>query len=69
MSHNDFVNNPLEYWLFLFPSSTREKPRFSALAEAILCQAADLAAVVTAIPSAFSILHATGLRLDAVVRY
>ena len=65
MPYTDFIANPLEYWLSLFPSSTREKLRFSALAEAILRQAADLAAVVAAIPSAFSILHATGLQLDA----
>lgn len=65
MNHNDFIANPLEYWMSLFPSATREKPRFSALAETILRQAADLAAVVTAIPSAFSILNATGTQLDA----
>lgn len=65
MPHNNFISNPLEYWMSLFPSSTREKPRFSALAEAILRQAVDLAAVVTAIPSAFSILQATGSQLDA----
>lgn len=66
MNHNDFISNPLDYWMRLFPSATREKPRFSTLAEAILRQAADLAAIATVIPSAFSILHATGLRLDAV---
>ena len=36
MTHNDFISNPLEFWMSLFPSATREKPRFSALAEAIL---------------------------------
>lgn len=65
MTHNDFISNPLEFWMSLFPSATREKPRFSALAEAILRQAADLAAVVKAIPPAFSILQATGSQLDA----
>jgi len=38
MTHNDFISNPLEFWMSLFPSATREKPRFSALAEAILRQ-------------------------------
>lgn len=66
MNHNDFISNPLEYWMSLFPAATREKPRFSALAEAILRQVADLVAVVTAISSAFSILQATGSQLDAV---
>ena len=65
MNHNDFISNPLEYWMSLFPSASREKPRFSALAEVILRQAADLAAVVKAIPPAFSILQATGTQLDA----
>ena len=65
MTHNDFISNPLEFWMSLFPSATREKPRFSALAEAILRQAADLAAVEKAIPPAFSILQATGSQLDA----
>lgn len=65
MLHLDFIANPLEYWMSLFPSATREKPRFSVLAEAILRQAADLATVVAAIPSAFSILHAAGSQLDA----
>ena len=31
-------------YLSLFPGATREKPRFMALAEAVLAQAADLAA-------------------------
>ena len=26
MTHNDFISNPLEFWMSLFPSATREKP-------------------------------------------
>ena len=38
----------LNTYIFLFPGATREKPRFMALAEAVLAQAADLAALAAA---------------------
>ena len=60
-----FSENPLAFWLSLFPAASREKPKFSALAEALLRQAADLANITPAIPPAFSAAHAQGNQLDA----
>ena len=41
----------LNTYIFLFPGVTREKPRFMALAEAVLAQAADrVFLVVSGIP-------------------
>ena len=53
-------------YLSLFPGATREKPRFMALAEAVLRQAADLQALVLLLPAAYSLDHAVGLQLDAL---
>ena len=53
-------------YLSLFPGATREKPRFMALAEAVLAQAADLAALVLALPEAYSLGHAAGRQLDCL---
>ena len=54
----------LSDYLALFPGYTREKPRFMALAEAVLRQAADFAPVIAALGSAFSLDGAVGVRLD-----
>ncbi|MBQ9345760.1 MAG: hypothetical protein IJT94_00285 [Oscillibacter sp.] len=48
----------------LFTPSVRELPRFSALAEAVLKQASDLAACAEALPEAFSLQGAEGVQLD-----
>ena len=50
----------------LFPAYTRRKPRFCALAQAILSQAQDLESTIRAIPAAFSPEGAAGTRLDAL---
>lgn len=50
----------------LFPGSSREKPKFMALAEAVLGQCMDLAAVTAALPAGFSVAEAVGVQLDAV---
>ena len=64
--HNFFNENPLAYWLSLFPSVSRARPRQTALAEAILRQAADLAALAQAIVPGFSFTAAQGGQLDAL---
>ncbi len=56
----------LSYYLSLFPSYSRSLPRFSALAEAVLRQAADLIALVPELESGFSFAHASGVLLDAL---
>lgn len=56
----------LNDYLALFPGSTREKPRFMALAAAVLQQAADLQAVVSQINEAFAPQTANGAQLDAL---
>ena len=53
-------------YLSLFPGATREKPRFMALVQAVLTQAADLAALVLALPEAYSLGHAAGRQLDCL---
>ena len=50
----------------LFPGSSRGKPKFMALAEAVLGQCMDLAAVTAALPAGFSAASAVGVQLDAV---
>ena len=50
----------------LFPAFMREKPRYAALARAILSQVTDLMAVIQAIPAAYSPDSAEGIQLDAV---
>lgn len=48
----------------LFPGATREKPRFKALAEAVLRQAAELITVTEQMPAARSLEYAEGAQLD-----
>ena len=48
----------------LFPGVTREKPRFMALAETVLRQAADLMSLTAALQSGFSVGEAAGVQLD-----
>ena len=56
----------LAFYLALFPAFSREKPRFAALAEAVLRQAADLIALVPQLASGFSFALAEGIQLDAL---
>ena len=53
-------------YLSLFPGATREKPRFMALAQAVLAQAADLMALVAGMPEAYSLGFAVGKQLDCL---
>ena len=54
-------------YLEMFPAATREKPRFMALAGALLTQAAELLALVqTGIPAAYDLETASGAQLDAL---
>ena len=53
-------------YLSLFPAYVRNKPRFMALAEAILRQAADLMTLVQSIVPGFSFASAVGEQLDAL---
>ena len=54
----------LSDYLDLFPGSSREKPRFMALAETVLRQAVDLQAAVASLQGAFSFAEAEGKQLD-----
>ena len=54
----------LSDYLALFPGAAREKPRYMALAEAVLRQAADMIPLVQALCSAFSVDAAEGVQLD-----
>ena len=56
----------LAYYLSLFPAFSREKARFSALAEAVLRQVTDLMALVPEVASGFSFASAAGVQLDAL---
>ena len=51
-------------YMNLFPAASRDLPRFSALAAAVLRQAEDLIAVIPSLTEAFS-LSASGTGLDA----
>ena len=53
-------------YLALFPPSSLSMSRFSALAEDILRQAADLQAVIPFLESGFSVASAAGAHLDAL---
>ncbi len=53
-------------YMSLFPSASRDLPRFSALAQAVLSQVNDLIAVVAAFPAAFSVSGAAGAQLDDI---
>ena len=55
-----------EKYLTLFPGASRDKPRFMALAEAVLRQVTDLMALVGEIQPGFSFAFAEGAQLDAV---
>ena len=55
----------LSDYLNLFPGASREKARFMALAEAVLTQADDLAALAVSLPQGFTALQAEGSQLDA----
>ena len=56
----------LSDYLSLFPSSEWEKPRFMALAEAVLQQALDLLPLIASLQSGFSFASAEGKQLDAI---
>lgn len=53
-------------WLSLFPGASRDRPRFVALAEAILRQAEDLAALTAQMQAGFSFARAEGIQLDQI---
>ena len=53
-------------YLSIFPGFTREKPRFIAVASALLQQVMDLQTVVAELNAAFSPAYALGAQLDAL---
>lgn len=53
-------------YISLFPGSSREKPKFMALAAAVLRQATDLITLAQNIAPRFSVGSAVGVQLDAV---
>ena len=56
----------MDDYLSLFPGSTREKPRFMAVASAALQQVIDLQATVEELNAAFAPASAQGAQLDAL---
>ena len=56
----------LKDYMNLFPAFSREKPRFAALAEAVLRQVTDLMALAPQLASGFSFASAEGIQLDAL---
>ena len=57
----------ISYYLSLFPASSREKPRFVALASAVLSQAAELLSLIQSdIPSSYDLDSAAGSQLDTL---
>ncbi len=56
----------LNDYLSLFPGASREKPKFMALAEAVLSQVTDLMALVAQMQSGFSFATAVGKQLDQI---
>ena len=56
----------LNGYLALFPGASREKPRFMALAQAVLQQVVDLMTLIETIQSGFSFASAVGSQLDAI---
>ena len=56
----------LSEYLSLFPGASREKPRFMALAEAVLSQAVNMASLVASLQPGFSFALAEGAQLDAL---
>ncbi len=55
----------MEY-MTLFPGYIRDKPRFAALASAVLQQVYELMALVPSLESGFSVGQAVGVQLDAL---
>ena len=53
-------------YLSLFPGSVQEKPKFMALAAAVLRQAEDLITLAQSIAPGFSVGTAAGIQLDAI---
>ena len=53
-------------WLSLFPGASRDRPRFMALAEAVLRQVIDLLPLVAQLQSGFSFAEAEGIQLDQI---
>ena len=53
-------------YLSLVPGASRGKPRFMALAEAVLSQVMDLMALTVNLQSVFSVAGAEGIQLDAI---
>ena len=53
-------------YMTLFPGYIRDKPRFAALAAAVLQQVNELMALVPELESGFSVAHAVGAQLDAL---
>ena len=54
----------LSDYLTLFPGSTREHPRFMALAEAVLAQVTDLQDLAASMQEDYSLSAAAGVQLD-----
>ena len=53
-------------YMTLFPAHTRDLPRFSAMAQAILAQAEELITLIPALASGFSVSDAVGPQLDVL---
>ena len=53
-------------YMTLLPGYTRDKPRFAALAAAVLQQVNELMALVPELESGFSVGQAVGVQLDAL---
>ena len=60
------MNCEFSDYLSLFPASSRERPRFMALAEAVLRQAADLMSLAAALQPGYSFARAEGTQLDSL---
>ena len=58
------MNCELMDYLSLFPAASRERPRFMALAEAVLRQAADLMTLAADLQPGYSFARAEGIQLD-----
>ncbi len=52
--------------LSLFPGAIREKPKFMALAGAVLEQVTDLLPLIAQLQSGFSVVYAEGKQLDQI---
>lgn len=56
----------LSDYIALFPGTSRDRPSFIALAQAVLKQVVDLQAVIASIQGGYSFLQAEGEMLDAL---